>query len=243
MDKKTKEYISFIFLSIIILSLITIIIGLIVNMENPILKNTNTTNDWIGYFGNIVGGILGALVALIIYKTQTYKKETDEQKNTENFILFFKNSHLNQLKQNLEIYKNQISSYIDQFDENNSHFPLMPMLNLNENFYEEKIYHISQKGVIPFNIYEDYNNLATQIQFINQVRKSNFDESLLLIKLTNNYMTKHAMKNPIGRLFTDNSLFVKYLNMTNQKWKKNFEVVKESIDLSIEKINKIQNEI
>ena len=119
----------------------------------------------------------------------------------------------------------------------------MPMLNLNENFYEEKIYQVSQMGIIPFNIYEEYNDLATQIKFINQVRKSNFDESLLLIKLTNNYMTQHVLKNPIGRIFTDNGLFVKYLNMTNQKWKKNFEVVHESIELAIEKINKIQNEI
>ncbi len=243
LSKKNKEYFGFIILSIIILFLITIIIGLIINMENPLLKNMNSSNDWIGYFGNIVGGVLGAIVALIIYKTQSYKRELEDLKGIQNFISFFKNSHLNQLKQNLGIYRNQVLNYIEQFDENNSQFPLMPMLNLNENFYEEKIYQVSQMGIIPFNIYEEYNDLATQIKFINQVRKSNFDESLLLIKLTNNYMTQHVLKNPIGRIFTDNGLFVKYLNMTNQKWKKNFEVVHESIELAIEKINKIQNEI
>lgn len=238
MDKQKVKYTLY---SLIILIFFTLAIARIISLKSP-FDWLVISNDWIGFWGNVTGGLLGAFVALLVFGLQRKHYQDSVDKENNEFLDYFVFSHLAHIKEELILYKKDLSKSIERCEENDLMYPMFPVFNIGEAIYTEKIYSVSKSKIISREFCENYNFLFTEIRAINGLKEQNDSEALMFISANLDYRIQKCTKHSLIRMMTDEREFLEYIKLVNERWHGNFRYALETVERAIENIEKINNE-
>ena len=200
-----------IIVALLLLIILVFLVVIAVSYPTP-FNRLSVDNDWINFYGNVVGGLLGAGVALLVFNLQFKNEKLHKNNRHEEFIDFFVNNHLAQIKKELNIYKEELGRSIDNHKIGTLIFDEFPLFYLSESNYTEMLHQISSNGKISREFCENYNKLFTRIKAINKLKESNIIENQMFLQSNLDYRVQKYSKHLLVRQMTDDKAFNQYLS-------------------------------
>jgi hypothetical protein len=164
-----KKIIMWGFIGIVLISILTTFIILI---PSP-FKGFTGSNDWISFYGSLFGGIIGAVVALMIVKIEFENRKKERENQNKVFHKYFIDSHLILLKDIVTTLDQTLANEIAICKEGGVGLPSYPYLDFPSMEVHSRLLELVEQGLLSYDDINTYSRLSIHISFLKQQKEKN----------------------------------------------------------------------
>ena len=212
----TNSLVSILSICIFSFVIISIFTTVAVNIQSPI-ANFETDNDWIGYFGNVFGGVIGALVAVFIIYLQKEHSGEAELNQLKLYNKFIREMYLDDILTNIGVLKKEINDEITRCIEKQDELSMLsyPHINLPLENYNIRNSKLVDSDLMSFEVYSRYVRIHNHLQGIESQRRLNEKDKSAFTR----YLIEINMRASFEKGIPKSAPVIKFLMDMKDEWR------------------------
>ncbi len=218
-----------------IISILIVVVA--VNIPSPYI-GFEDSNDWIAFYGSIIGGFAGGFFALLIAKAEIESSKIKDKERLGNSYSYLVNSYLPDIKLVLQQLNDHISNETTVYDmsQNKLFMISYPHLSLPRIERMDEIHELKREGYITAEEEYKFFRINTHISTILEHKERNFQERDIFHKALIDVNSKMT-KDEFIRADLEEMPVSKFLVSMSRDWRDKLKNVSGLIDETINDID------